>query len=357
MNCLGCISIRLLLPPIFGVLALGIACGWSNVLGAAALERNAGLPLTKFADVELRGPTNRFDYQSLDPQRHLLFIAHLGAGTVVVFDTEARKVIAEIGGISEVHGVLVVPERKRVYASATGTNEVVVLDEDDLSEVARVPAGEYPDGVAYAPDQRKLYVSDETGRTEAVIDTQSNRLLEIIPLHGEAGNTQYDPLRRKIFVNVQTRGELVEIDPAADRIVARHPLPGAKGNHGLLIEPKRHLAMIACEGNDKLLVLDLETMRVIASETLGKTPDVLAFDDRNRWLYVASEAGVVSVFRVDGKTLVKLGEALLARSAHTVAVDPRSHRVYFPLQNENGRPVLRIMVPDTAHVGLPGAQR
>jgi hypothetical protein len=30
---------------------------------------------------------------------------------------------------------------------------------------------------------------------------------------------------------------------------------------------------------------------------------------------------------------------------HTVAVDPESHRVYFPLENLRGRAVLRVMTP------------
>ena len=32
-------------------------------------------------------------------------------------------------------------------------------------------------------------------------------------------------------------------------------------------------------------------------------------------------------------------------AAHTVAVDSRNHRVYWPLQNVGGKPVLRITVP------------
>ena len=31
--------------------------------------------------------------------------------------------------------------------------------------------------------------------------------------------------------------------------------------------------------------------------------------------------------------------------AHTVSVDPRTHRVYLPLENVDGRPVLRILIP------------
>ena len=41
------------------------------------------------ADVPLTGGTARFDYQSLDAQAHRLYIAHLGASQVIVFDTQS----------------------------------------------------------------------------------------------------------------------------------------------------------------------------------------------------------------------------------------------------------------------------
>ena len=178
-----------------------------------------------------------------------------------------------------------------------------------------------------------------------MIDVTANKPVSTISLGGEVGNTQYDPVSKHIFVNVQTAKELIEIDPRTNTIVARHALPGADHNHGLLIEPKERLAIIACEGNNKLLVVDMESMRVIASDSLGESPDVLAFDDVLRRLYVASESGVISVFEEQGKKLTKLGEGLVARNAHSVAVDAETHRAYFPLQNVNGHPVLRVMEP------------
>jgi hypothetical protein len=41
---------------------------------------------------------------------------------------------------------------------------------------------------------------------------------------------------------------------------------------------------------------------------------------------------------------VALG-ALRAPHAHAVSVDPRTHRVYLPLENVGGRPVLRVLEP------------
>src|SRR5882724_7530069 len=113
------------------------------------------LQLKSIAEIPLGGHPTRLDYASLDAGRHLLFIAHLGDSEVIVFDTEARRVVKRISNVSRVHGVLAIPELGRVYASATGTDEVVAIDEATLRVIARMPGGDYPDGLAYSPETHK----------------------------------------------------------------------------------------------------------------------------------------------------------------------------------------------------------
>jgi YVTN family beta-propeller protein len=311
----------------------------------AAVGLAGELPLQRVEDVPLGGHTTRLDYASFDPDRHLLFIAHLGDSAVIVFDTANQRVVSRVAGVSKVHGVLAIPELGRVYASATGSNEVVAIDAITLQITARMPGGVYPDGMAYVPGLHQLYVSDEHGNTETVIDVTTNTRVATIPLDGEAGNTQYDAVSKHVFVNVQTRGQLAEIDPATNRVVARIDLPGAAGNHGLLIDSAQRRAFIACEDNDKLLVLNLETRRIVASFGVGHGPDVLAFDPRVHRLYVASESGNVSLFHVEDGNVIKIGDAMVGPNAHVVAVDSDTGRVYFPLMNVDQHTLLRIMRP------------
>jgi len=330
-------------PRLLGPLAIAVMLSMSPPAGAAA----GSLPLERVTDIPLTGRTTRMDYESLDPRDGRLFIAHLGDSMVTVFDTTAGKVIQDIPGIGQVHGVLVVPELDRAYASATQTDEVVAIDLHTLRVVARIPGGRYPDGMAYVPAAHKLYVSDEIGATETVIDTVTDARIATLQLGGEAGNTQFDPVSGHIFVNVQTgAGGLLEVDPRTDKIVVRHPLPGARGNHGLLIDSEVRLAFIACEDDDKLLVLDMNTMRVVSSFDVGAEPDVLAFDPGLKRLYVAGEKGPVSVFSIERDAAGKLGEVFVGDDSHVVAVDPRSHRVYFPLKDVEGSPILRVMEPN-----------
>lgn len=327
--------------PVVAGLALVLLVAASTACGQA----QPPLPLTTVADAPLTGRTTRWDYASLDPTRHRLFLAHLGDSVVTVFDTRRQRVVADMPGIRSVHGVLAIPELDRVFASATGSDEVVAIDATSLKVLARMPTGDYPDGMAYAPEAHKLYVSNEHGHSDTVIDVRSNRSVGTIALGGEVGNTQYDPVSGHVFANVQTRAELAEIDPATDKVVARIRLPGARGNHGLYIDAPARLAFIACEDNATLLVLDLRSRRVAGSFKTGDQPDVLAFDPGPGWLYVASESGEVALFEVKGRHVRALGRGALGPNAHVVAVDPATHRAYFPLKDWNGKPVLRITAP------------
>jgi DNA-binding beta-propeller fold protein YncE len=294
------------------------------------------------ADVPLPGPPVRFDYQSLNPVNGRLYISHMNADQLVVFDTLSRKVVANLLGFARVHGVVAVPELGRVYASVTGGHRVDVVDEETLQVVAHVGPILHPDGLTYAPGTNRVFVSDERGKADAVIDAQSNRLLTSIPLGGEAGNTVYDPGANRILVAVHETNELVAIDPETMRIVGRHRLVGVGEPHGVSIDAADRLGFVAGQGNQVLGIVDLVSMKVLATHPIGKGPDVLAFDAGLGRLYISSESGSVSVFRLRGRELILEGELSMPH-AHTVAVDPKTHLVYFPLENIDGHPLLRIM--------------
>ncbi len=311
----------------------------------AAQPRTASAVLARVADVPLPGPAVRFDYQSIDTSADRLYLSHMNAGELLVFDLEGRKVVSTVGDLPRVTGVWAVPALGKVYASVPGHRQVAVIDAARLEVIARVGEIGFPDGIAYAPGANRIYVSDESGGGELVIDGRSNQVLATIPLGGEAGNTLHDPGSGHVFVAVQTRNEFVEIDPGSNRVVARHPLPGASHPHGMSLDAAERLLFVANEGNATLQTVDLRTMKVIDRQPVGDDPDVLAFDPARRRLYVSAESGVVTVFAERDRKLAREGTVTMPH-AHTVSVDPRTHLVYFPLQDVEGRPLLRIMTAE-----------
>lgn len=316
-----------------------------SITAAVPSDKTDQAPLKMVADVPLPGPAVRFDYQSLDASEGRLYISHMNADHLMVFDTKKREVVANLDGFPGVHGVWVVPELGRVYASATGEHKVAVVDMKRLKTIAKIGPINYPDGIAYAPRPKRVFVSDEHGDSDAVIDATTNSLVMTIPLGGGAGNTVYDPGSGHILVAVHEKNELVAIDPASTKIIGRYPLTGIESPHGIALDVDARLAFVAGEDNNKLALVDLTNMKVLATYSVGKDPDVLAFDPGLKRLYVSAESGNVTVFRENGKAMVSEG-TLYMPHAHTVCVDPDTHLVYFPLQSINGPPVLRIMEPN-----------
>ena len=315
-------------------------------LAAAQLPDRVAQPVLRtVAEIPLPGGAVRFDYQNLDTLSNRLYIAHMDADQLVVVDIAKHSVVANLNGFDRVHGVIAAPEVGRVYASVTGRHELAVVDARTLAVLARVGPITYPNGLAYAPNVDRVFVSDNDG-TDAVIDAKTNRLITSIRLGAGAGNTVYDPTTRRILVAVHERNELVTIDPSTTTITGRTPLPGIGNAHGVVLDPVHRLAFVAGTRNATLGVVDLKTMRLTHTYSVAADPDVLAYDPGWRRLYVSSESGGVTVLDEvdgpDGVTLRHDGDLSMPH-AHTVSVDPRTHLVYFPLQDVAGRPVLRIM--------------
>src|SRR5260370_3521358 len=150
------------LPLVFLIFAMGLeAARPSN----AASENTKHAPLRKVADIPMPGPAVRFDYQSLDASQGRLYIAHMNADQLVVFDTKKREVVANLDGFSRVHGVWAVPELGRVYASMTGEHKVAAVDMKTLQTLAKVRTINYPDRLAYAPGSQPIFVSSEHGNS------------------------------------------------------------------------------------------------------------------------------------------------------------------------------------------------
>jgi len=335
-----------------GVPSCGVAAVTASPPLVASPRRDISTPvaggsgvLRQLADIPLPGDTSRFDYQSFDPVTGQLYISHMDAGQLVVFDTTTQTVTGTVGDLPTVTGVLVVPELHRVFAAVAGDHQVVVIDTGDLRVIARLGTIGFPDGLAYAPKSKQVFVSDESGGGEVVIDAVTNQVVTTIDIGGDAGNTQHDPGSGCIVVAVQSSNQLVVIDPTTDKVVGNADVKsGCQSPHGFLIDAPHRLAFVTCEDNATLLVVDLATMVVTATLATGDRPDVLAFDPGLNRLYVASEAGTVSIFDARGGTLDPVGD-YHAPHAHSVAVDPATHLVYLPLEDIDGQPVLRILAP------------
>lgn len=313
------------------------------------MNAQAGRPtLKKITEFDVPGPGGkRFDYLTIDTDDHYLISAHLGAGQTYIIDLRTNKVVATVTDTPGAEGIEYVPEPKKFYTSNVGDNTIGVVDLRQMKVVKKLQTEKKPDGSAYAAPFHKLYVSDERGKAEAVVDGTKDEILKTLHFDSETGMPQYDPVARKIYVNLQDQNIFAVIDPASDEVVGRYRVGRCQGNHGMALDPEHHRAFLSCEGNNLMTVFDLDKHEPIAFLSMADGPDVIKFDPGLKRIYAACYSGAISVFHEDDPNHYrKIEDFKVQHAVHTLAVDLETNRVYTPEQEEDGKPVARIVVYD-----------
>ncbi len=326
---------------------------------ASPPQRSTASPwLKQVATIDLPGPPGkRFDYLTIDPDDHWLLSAHLAAGLLYVIDLRTNQVVKAIPDVPGVEGVEYVPEGRKVYTSDWQENKIGVVSLSEMRVIKKLPTESKPDGSTYAAPFHKLYVSDERGKAEAVIDTQRDEIIKTLHFDSETGMPQYDPIAKRVWLNLQDQNILAEIDPANDTVVGRYPVGRCEGNHGMALDAEHRRAFLVCEGNDLLTVFDLAAHKPLAFFSIAAGGDVVKFDPGLQRVYVACSSGAISIIQEDDAAhFRKLADFPVQPKVHSLAIDPATHRVYAPEQEEDGKPVARMVVFEASGAKVAGAQ-
>jgi len=303
-------------------------------------------PLKKVGVIELPGPAGKpFGSLALDPQTHLLFCAHADAGSLYVVDVMSGKWKETIPGLPGVRGVAFAEGLRKIYASVSGEDSIAVMDSTTLRVVKTIPTEASPGAMTYAAPFGKLFVSDEVAGALAVVDTQRDAVVNMIRFGGRVGTPQFDPAAQRVYVNLPGANEIAAVDPATEMLLSRNPVGRCKGNTGMALDPDRGLAFLACEENNLLAVYDLRSNQVLDYLPMAAGGANVALDRSLGRVYVACVSGAISVYEEEkAGRCRKMCDYSAAHAVHSLAVDPATHRIYVPEQEEDGVPVARLVV-------------
>ena len=302
--------------------------------------------LRQIAGIDLPGPKGqRFDYLTMDDDDHYLLSAHLGPGILYVIDVRTNKLVKAIHGVPGITGLEFVPELRKLYTSDWGEEKIGVVDLRTMTVTKRLPTAAKPNGSAYAAPFHKMYVSDTLGKAVAVVDVQKDEIVKTLKFDSETGMPQYDSVARKVYVNLRNTNEVAEIDPANDSVLGKYAVEGCRYNHGMAVDSDHHRAFLLCGGTRALTVFALDTQKAIAHIPIPAGADVVKFDPGLSRIYAACASGFIAVIQEqDADHFKKVEDFPVQRLVHSLAVDIATHRVYAPEQQENGRPVARMIV-------------
>jgi len=284
--------------------------------------------LKSVGTIHLPGNGGFTDYMVVSPETHRLYAGYRTENKLVVVDTQTNSVVASIGGLSKVCSVALVPERNLGFTSNRGEDTVGIIDLTTNKLLRKLPGGHGPDAIIYNPAAKLVCVSNHEGRGITLIDSVSEKGTAIA-LGGLAEYVQADPKTGIIYQNLEDKSEVAVIDPKKNEVIARYNLSPGEEPTGLALDAEHRRLFAAC-GNEKLIVLDADNGKVIATLPIGAGVDFAAYDATLQTIYTANgRSGTITVIHQDSPDKYTVVENFPThRGGHALAVDPSTHRIY-----------------------------
>jgi DNA-binding beta-propeller fold protein YncE len=266
-----------------------------------------------------------WDYVTYDPAGDRLFIAHNDA--VVVVDAATGKQTGAIPA-SGAHGTALVPDKHLGFISNGRAGTITVFDTNTLKPRQDIKAGENPDAIIYDPHSKHVIVMNGRSKDLMAIDPGSLKVVATVPLGGKLEFAATDA--QHVYVNVEDTGEIAVVDSTSWKAGSRWKLAGCEEPSGLAIDEPSKRVFTVC-GNKVMLVLDTNNGNIVSTVPTGAGTDAAAFDPGLNLAFASNGEGTLTVVQrgSDGKYV--LAENIpTQRGARTMALDPKSHRIFLP---------------------------
>jgi hypothetical protein len=232
----------------------------------------------------------------VDVEGGRLFVAALGADSLVVIDLRAGKRAARIAHVREPQGVAW-PESGRLFvAIGSGGVQAFSLDKDLAS--AGAAGVEEADNLRLDPRAKLLCAG--YGRALAAIDPDTMRITQTIELSGHPESFQLDEPSQQLFVATRNPALLLAYDLRSGRELDRLPICGHADD--LFVDVSLWRLYLVCGKGPIQVVRRMGSGRLQVAERVTTAPDARTglFVPRLTKLFVAvpSRRGSVAEIRV-----------------------------------------------------------
>jgi len=291
--------------------------------GAAA----ANQPYQFLTEIPIGGEGG-WDILTIDSAASRLYLSH--ATKVVVVDLNKNAVVGEIADTPGVHGFVAVPELQRGFSSNGKESKSSVVDLKTLKTFSKIDTGESPDAVVYEPLRGEVYIFNHKGNSATVIDAKEAKAVATIPLGGGPEFAAVDETASRIYCNIEDKNEVAVIDTAKHEVIARWPLAPGDGPSGIALDAAHHRLFATCH-NKMMVMLDTESGKVITTVPIGAGVDGCAFDETAQLAFASCGEGITTIAKEEAPEKLSVVQTLKTeRGARTMALDPKTHRIYLP---------------------------
>jgi len=310
------------------IVALSVQVGGATAGDAEILRRVQTIPL--------EGVEGRMDHLTLDATGRTLYLAALANNTLEVVDLQAGRRVRQIKDIGEPQGVVRIPASDTLVVTSAEDGRCRFFDPalKIIAEIDRLPDA---DNVRYDSVADHLYVAYGDGGL-AEIDAKTRKKIGDIPLAGHPESFQLESTGDHIFVNVPDARQVVVVNRRTRSIVATWPISEAKRNYPMALDEAKHRLLVGCREPAKLLVLDTESGRTVASQEVCGGADDVFIDRQASRVYVSGGDGCISIFEDGAGGYRELGRVQTSPGARTCLFVAETRKLYLAVPHHGDQP-------------------
>ena len=278
------------------------------------------------------------DYLTAEPGTGRVFVSR---GThVMVVDGSTGKVLGDIPDTPRTHGIALAATSNHGFITNGGDSTVTMFDLRTLAVIKKIPVRVGGlDGIMYDDFSDRIILTNHSRPigTAVALDPKTGDIVGTVELEDNGPEGAASDGKGKIFVNNEGKSTIQVIDVKTMRVLASWPLAPCEGPTGIAYDRSTNRIFAGCGKTS--VVVDATTGKVVATIANGDGVDALGWDAAQQLIYIPagrdSNVTVVHEDAPDRYTVVATVPTM--RGAKTIAVDPVRHVAYL-FQPEYGPP-------------------
>jgi DNA-binding beta-propeller fold protein YncE len=297
----------------------------------------------------------KWDHFGVDLKGNRLFATSEEEPAVEVFDLRTNQHLQSLTDFKEPHNVLPFPELKKIFVVDGEASEVKILDYDSYKLIGRTELTIDADPVVYDPASKYLYVVN--GGREAktptclisIVDTVTGKKLAELRLDtNRLESMAIEKSGPRLFVNMTGINSIGVVDREKRVVVQTWPISAGKENVPLQYDEATHRLFLATRKPSKLVVVNADNGKEVASLDVADYVDDLAYDAAHHRLYIPGGGGngAVTVVEQHGADDYRVVATVPTKpGAKTARLVPELNKYYVGVPAKDGQPA-QILVYD-----------
>ena len=283
--------------------------------------------LTKYTFGPAEGSTREyFDYIFVDSPARRVYVSH---GTEFkVLDADSGKLIGNITGLKQDHGVAVAHEFDRGFITDGAEGKVIIFDLKTLKVIGEAKADKDADSVVYDPASKRVFAMNGDPHSCTVIDAKSGKVVKTIELGGGPEFAVADG-KGTVYVNMEDKNEVVAFDSRTLAIKSRWPVAPAGGPTALAMDVKHERLFSAGRNPQTLVVINAVNGKVIQSFPISAGVDAAAYEPETGMIFASTREGKIHIFHEDSPDKFSEVETVNTEfGAKTMGLDTKTHKLF-----------------------------